>query len=248
MFWKADLTSKDQGKEGIQSLDLLLVLYDQLPVPIQMHPLKSFLLPFMSFTRFSFGWALAFLAPYLHTHTASLSFSRSLVPAATSYMFPFYVWVLSGALWSTSACFPVCLGGGNTWKINKLAWTSLFSSGPYATGFFQAHLWTRPKTAPLRFRVVILLFAFFLPLRIPNSTISWLLKLSLPPSLHIPDQLFLVCKSEVQQRVRPLLGSSVTCVRLLPVVWRRPCVLPPDKAVYSRYPLECHSCWSALCV
>lgn len=63
LFWKADFTSEDQGDEGIQSLSLI-VFYDQLPILIQMHAQKS-LLPFMCFTRF--GWALAFLMPYVHT-------------------------------------------------------------------------------------------------------------------------------------------------------------------------------------
>ncbi|GAB0177847.1 protein maelstrom [Grus japonensis] len=49
--FQADLASKDQG---IQSFDLLLVLYDQVPIPIQMYSQKSFLSPFMCFTRFSF--------------------------------------------------------------------------------------------------------------------------------------------------------------------------------------------------
>lgn len=94
--------------------------------------------------------------------------------------------------------------------------------------------------------VDVLLYAFFfLSLRISNLASVTTRQLSLCPRFHIPDQLFLVCKYEVQWRVPPLLVSSVTCtrgVRLLPAVWRQPCVLPLDKAVISRHPLEHHLC------
>lgn len=160
LFWKADLTRKHQDEEGIQSLDFLLVLYDQVTIPIQMHSQKSFLLTLMCFTRFSFVWALAFLTPYLHTHTAPLYFSQITCPCCWLLYVSFLCLSFVRSYWSTSACSPVCLGGGDTWKINKLAWTSILFR-TICHRILPSRFLNRPKTALVRSRGCDPAFCFF---------------------------------------------------------------------------------------
>lgn len=213
-------------------------------------PMEVLLVAFLCFTRFSFGWALVFLTPYLHTCAASLYFSQ-ITYACFCLLYVSFL-CLS---FVRSSLFNFCLFSYlslRRWYLkNQQAHLDLTSLRDHMLWDSSKQISEQAKDcAPgLRSRVTILLFAFFFPLRVPNSTISWLLKLRLPPSLHIPHQLFLLCKYEVQQRAPPFHDSSVTSirsVRLLPVVWRRLHHLVPDKAVYSRLPLECDPHWPAL--
>lgn len=145
-----------------------------------------------------------------------------------------------------SLCLFSCLSGRRWYlKYQKLAWTSL-QFRTVCHGILPSRSVNKAQDCfPEVQGWGAALCFFFLPLRISNLASVTMRQLSLSSSFHIPDQLFLVSKYEVQWRVPPLLGSSVTCtgsVRLLPVVWRQPCVLPLDKAVYRRHPLERHLC------
>ena len=72
----------------------------------------------------------------------------------------------------------------------------------------------RAKSALLRSKVLILLIALLPPRRILNSTISWSLQLSLPPTFtsSTSPSLFVNTRSS---RAPFFVGSSTTCIRKL---------------------------------
>lgn len=74
------------------------------------------------------------------------------VSASTSSML-----FLSGSLWSTFVCFAVHLGGGDTWKLNKLTWTALLSR-TISYRIFPSRSLNMLKSALRRSRFVIPLF------------------------------------------------------------------------------------------
>lgn len=75
-------------------------------------------------------------------------------------------------------------------KTNQLSWTPLLSRA------VSREKMKRPRSGLLKFRFVILLLIFIIPLRISNFTITWLLQTKLPCPLHLNHLLLQSMKSK----------------------------------------------------
>lgn len=71
----------------------------------------------------------------------------------------------------------------------------------------------RSESTLLKFSTVTLLFVLFPPLSMPNSTISCLLQLRLPPAFTFPSSSSLF--ASMSSRACTHVGCSITCVRKL---------------------------------
>lgn len=85
-------------------------------------------------------------------------------------------------------------------------------------GIFPSEFLNRTKSALLKFRIVILLFVpstqdpeFHCPMVTAGKA---------APSLHVSDQFSFVCTYQVQQQAFPLVSSSTSCVKGLPMLSR----------------------------
>lgn len=160
----------------------------------------------------------SFLNPipaFLDTVSLFIPF-RFLVLASTSCIL--YVWVLPVVPClhihifchlSLFSCFLgwtiLELGGEHFWQLNSFP--RLFCPEPF-TGFFQAYI--SAGQSLLCWRLLILLLAFFLPLRMLNSIIVQSLQLKLPPALIslISISLILSTLSSRKPLTRQLLDNS----------------------------------------
>jgi len=93
-------------------------------------------------------------------------------------------------------------------KINQLSRTSLLCMA-LSHGIFPSRSLKGLQSSLQKSRVVILLFALLLSLRILASTISWSLQSRLSQSSHL--QPVLPCKCEVQQTIFPAWLLSHLC-------------------------------------
>lgn len=196
----------------------------------------------MSFSKFSFGWALVYLTPFLCVQTTCMLFSQimSLLLLLLCCLCVFgWLFFCQGLFDQPLFVFLFIFEEVILEKSTSLPGL-LFSPGLSTIGFFQAYpwiCWSLLSWDPG------LWSRFFLPLRILNSVI---MVTGLPPEFAFLASSFLFI-SMVQQGVPLLLGPSVTCsMRPFPVVWRRPNLLLPDQTLHSRHPLECQPCWFAL--
>lgn len=138
-------TSSTEGKSSfLQSLALFhrpgiagVVL------PVNMKSKVSSTVSFMTRSPFPFRCT---------NRSSTCIFLPNHVSASTSSML-----FLSGSLWSTFVCFAVHLGGGDTWKLNKLTWTALLSR-TISYRIFPSRSLNMLKSALRRSRFVIPLF------------------------------------------------------------------------------------------
>ena len=167
---------------------------------------------------------------------------RSPAPTSTSCTLPFYAWTWSGASClfmqvSCCLCFISYLWGwtiaelGAFLNINLFSWTPLLSR-VVSHGILQNRSLKNLKSAHLKSRVTVLLFALVSPHVILTST-SYGHCSHGCSAFHFPDKFFHACKCQVQLGAF-IVDSSINYVKKLSSVHSRHlldlvscCVVPP---------------------